>query len=358
MKFILKSVFILVLLAPISGFSQSQESRPLSLRERVNRILDSTVAGEDFTGTESPNTITPQENIASVVSAFKDVFFSEGEDGRLLLKLDRESIFRIIAANLVWIESLACLNFSGVLEALRTNWGILETDPDLNYYMVQYIYLSLEAAPLSPTALAAGVSSENILELFYLEAEEAVKEARAQTAGVAFVEGRFTTYASRSRYEDMIMAKVAAKASSQREVPLIAELQRRGIGQAPTPADYKASVEAVQAAGDAVLAAQAEGSLIAYQLDADMLDGVSEIVAAKLMEGHGVRRAISAKDADVVRQKIHEVLQLEFQQKGIVIEPEVVTAAIQAVPELTLTWGNARALVRGICETGLKRGGR
>ena len=355
MKFILKSVFILVLLAPISGFSQSQESRPLSLRERVNRILDSTVAGEDFTGTESPNTITPQENIASVVSAFKDVFFSEGEDGRLLLKLDRESIFRIIAANLVWIESLACLNFSGVLEALRTNWGILETDPDLNYYMVQYIYLSLEAAPLSPTALAAGVSSENILELFYLEAEEAVKEARAQTAGVAFVEGRFTTYASRSRYEDMIMAKVAAKASSQREVPLIAELQRRGIGQAPTPADYKASVEAVQAAGDAVSAAQADGSLIAFQLDEMTLKGLSTIVAAELMKGHGSRRVLTVADADEIRQKMYEALQLQFEQKGIVIDRGVVMTAIWYTPQLTLTWQNAETLVRGICETGLKR---
>jgi len=344
MKFILKSVFILVLLAPISGFSQAQGDGPLSLRERVNVAFDLEKQGARFA---IPN---------SLHSAFvlRDYWFGKGN-----LEFDRDLLFRRFATVVVW-RSITQSEGADVFAVLKQQ-SVLGNDPDLNQFMVQYLVEritrvgNLQIVVQKENVLLGDIP--NILELFYVEAEEAVREA-TEKADQDIQNGKWYNGHDPFARQVLISNLVANKAVSQHlDVSIAAEIQRRGIGQAaaPTPADYKASVEAVQAAGDAVLAAQAEGSLIAYQLDADMLDGVSEIVAAKLMEGHGVRRAISAKDADVVRQKIHEVLQLEFQQKGIVIEPEVVTAAIQALPELTLTWTNARALVRGICETGLKR---
>ncbi|OGQ17994.1 MAG: hypothetical protein A3B70_07095 [Deltaproteobacteria bacterium RIFCSPHIGHO2_02_FULL_40_11] len=128
----------------------------------------------------------------------------------------------------------------------------------------------------------------------------------------------------------------------------------KSVGVSTGVASFR-DLQVAIAEGNAVMRARAEGSLIAFQLEEDMLEGVSTMVVAKLMKGQGMQRVLSLKDQGEIRQSIHEVLQLEFNQKGIVIEPDVVAAAIQALPELTLTWSNARALVRGICETGLKR---
>ncbi|OGQ17993.1 MAG: hypothetical protein A3B70_07090 [Deltaproteobacteria bacterium RIFCSPHIGHO2_02_FULL_40_11] len=202
-KFVLVGMLSLIVSMP-TAFSQGQgnDEHALSLREKINDIFDLerslVLEGHNFSEPRLTRNEVKVNLIAPTLLGFfpLDEIYEEGLiRGRVVnfflsfldardqwfgeenLDFDRDAFFRMWVVDSLWKTFNEQYGISDIFEAFRKEWKISPQDPDVNPYLLTYLMHRFTVIrPLHELAAAEGLEMKDLWEVFYKEAEEAVRK--------------------------------------------------------------------------------------------------------------------------------------------------------------------------------------